>query len=43
MKIEWTKSMTKKALIYIFAGTGILLAMFGGFWLYGKKRRIDML
>ena len=28
MKIEWTKSMTKKALIYIFAGTGILLAYF---------------
>jgi ferrous iron transport protein B len=28
---------------WLCIGTGILLAMFGGFWLYGKKRRIDML
>ena len=28
---------------WLCVGTGILLAMFGGFWLYGKKRRIDML
>lgn len=28
MKIEWTKSMTRKTLIYIIAGTGILVAFF---------------
>jgi hypothetical protein len=24
-------------------GLAILAAMFGGFWLYGKKHRVDML
>ncbi|MBQ3098026.1 MAG: hypothetical protein IJC66_07695, partial [Kiritimatiellae bacterium] len=29
--------------LWFCIGTGILVVMFGGFWLYGKKRRIDML
>ena len=28
MKFEWTRSMTKKAMTYIFAGVGILIAYF---------------
>ena len=29
--------------IWLTIGTGILVAMFGGFWLYGKKHRVDMI
>jgi hypothetical protein len=28
---------------WLGVGTGILAAMFGGFWAFGKKHRIDML
>ena len=28
--------------MWLIIGTGILVAMFGGFWLYGKKHRVDM-
>ena len=28
MKVEWTKSMTKRVLVYIVAGIGILAAYF---------------
>jgi ferrous iron transport protein B len=29
--------------MWLIIGTGILVAMFGGFWLYGKKHRVDMI
>ena len=29
--------------MWLMIGTGILVAMFGGFWLYGKKHRVDMI
>ncbi len=29
--------------LWLCVGTGVLASMFGGFWLYGKKNRIDML
>jgi hypothetical protein len=28
--------------MWLIIGTSILVAMFGGFWLYGKKHRVDM-
>jgi ferrous iron transport protein B len=28
--------------MWLIIGTGILVAMFGAFWLYGKKHRVDM-
>ena len=28
--------------MWLMIGTGILVAMFGAFWLYGKKHRVDM-
>jgi ferrous iron transport protein B len=29
--------------LWLVVGTSILLAMFGAFWLYGKKHRVDMI
>lgn len=29
--------------MWLIIGTSILAAMFGGFWLYGKKHRVDMI
>ena len=29
--------------LWLCIGVGVLVSMFGGFWLYGKKHRIDML
>ncbi|MBO5775475.1 MAG: Fe(2+) transporter permease subunit FeoB [Kiritimatiellae bacterium] len=29
--------------MWLIIGTSILVAMFGGFWLYGKKHRVDMI
>jgi len=29
--------------LWLCVGAGVLASMFGGFWLYGKKNRIDML
>ena len=35
--------MVSHSSLWFCAGTGILAAMFGGFWCYGKRHRIDML
>jgi hypothetical protein len=29
--------------LWFCIGAGVLASMFGGFWLYGKKHRVDML
>ena len=29
--------------MWLVAGTSILALMFGGFWLYGKRHRVDMI
>ena len=35
--------MVSHSALWLAVGSGILFAMFGGFWCYGKKHRIDML
>jgi ferrous iron transport protein B len=35
--------MVSHSSLWFCIGTGILAAMFGGFWCYGKRHRIDML
>lgn len=35
--------MVTHSTLWAAVGAGILAAMFGGFWLYGKKHRVDMI
>lgn len=35
--------MVSQSGMWLIIGTSILVAMFGGFWLYGKKHRVDMI
>jgi ferrous iron transport protein B len=35
--------MVTHSVFWLSTGIGMLIAMFGGFWLYGKKRKIDMI
>ena len=35
--------MVSHSAMWLAIGTGILASMFGAFWLYGKKHRVDMI
>ena len=35
--------MVSGSILWLATGIGLLLAMFGGFWLYGRKHRVDMI
>ena len=35
--------MVSGSSLWFSIGTGILVAMFGGFWAYGRKHRVDMI
>ncbi len=35
--------MVSTSALWLFVGLGLIVAMFGGFWLYGRNHRVDMI